>query len=316
MAELELRLTTLNHLLFRVELYEKLILDKGYEKLSTRRYRNNFNSLRNSIEFEISQIRESLKAEDVKHPKEDFTFGEVGNSLQSETEIGSLIAELNRISVEIFKESERLGIEIIGDFDITPEWIFPTSTASPISDMATIKAFLESNCSSVDDLFIDTLMTNQRVKQTFNFWKTQQKLFDRLPLLEEAIEAHIEKRFYLSVSALISQVEGLLRDALQGMSRSVDFDSMRKEDMRRATSALKDLWKSQSHNLPEATSLLDSLPDAVSDLYEEYDPAHSIEGKLYRHGVCHGLQTDFGSRKNSLRLILLLDRVIFFYAND
>jgi hypothetical protein len=276
MGELELRLATLNHLLFRIGLHEQSILDKVYEKLSTRKYKNSFNNLRKSIEFKISQIRETLKAEDVDHPKENFTFGEVRNSLQSETEIGSLIAELNRISVEIFKESERLGIEIIGDFDITPEWIFPTSTASPLSDVATIKAFLESNCSSVDDLFIDTLMDNQRVKQTFNFWKTQSKISDRLPLLEEAIEAHIEKRFYLSVSALIPQVEGLLRDALQSMSRNVDFDSMRKEDMKRATSALKDLWKSQSHNLSEATSLLDSLPEAVSDLYEEFDPAHSI----------------------------------------
>lgn len=89
---------------------------------------------------------------------------------------------------------------------------------------------------------------------------------------------------------------------------------MRKEDMRRSTLALKDLWKSQAKQLPEAASLLDSLPDAVSDLYDEFAPAQYVEDRLYRHGVCHGLQTDFGSKKNSTRLILLLDRIIFFYA--
>lgn len=163
MAELEQRLATLKHLLFRTDLYEKLICDKGYEKLGTRKYRNNFNSLRNSIEFEISQILESLKAEDIEYPRGDFSFREVRDCLKNETKIGSLIAELNKIS-------------------------------------------------------------------------------------------------------------------------------------------------------PEATSLLDLLPDAVSDLYDEFIPAQSVQGKLYRHGVCHGLQTDFGSKKNSLRLILLLDRIIFFYA--
>lgn len=312
MAELELRLVTLKHLLSRIDLYEKLICDKGYEKLDTRKYKNSFNNLRNPIQFEISQILESLKAEDVEHPREKFSFGEVRDCLGNATEIESLIVELNRISMEIFKESGRFEIEIIGKFDVTPEWVFPTSTASATSDMATIKSFLESNYSNVDD-FIDTLMSDQRVKQTLSFWKTQLKIFNRLPLIEEAIEAHIEKRFYLSVSALIPQVEGLLRDALQSMNRSVDFDSMRKEDMKRATFALKDLL-SQSYNLLEATSLLDSLPDAVSDLYDEFVPTQSVQGKLYRHGVCHGLQTDFGSKKNSLRLILLLDRIIFLYT--
>ena len=314
MVKLELRLVTLKHLLFRIDLYEKLICDKGYEKLGTRKYKNSFQSLRNSIEFEISQIQESLKTEGIESPREKFSFGEVRGCLKNETDIEALIAELNRISIEIFRESERLQIEVIGNFDVPPEWVFPTSTASSVSDIATVKAFVESDYSSVDDLFIDTLMSNHRVKQTFNFWKTQSKISNRIPLIEEAIEAHIEKRFYLSVSALIPQVEGLLRDALESMNRTADFDSMRKEDMRRATFALKNLWKSQAHNLPEATSLLDSLPDAVSDLYDEFIPAQFVQGKLYRHGVCHGLQTDFGSKKNSLRLILILDRIIFFYA--
>lgn len=314
MAKLELRLVMLKHLLSKIDSYETLIYDKGYAKFSTRKYKNNFKSLRNSIEFEARQILESLKAEGIEHPRENFSYGELRDCLKNETEIGSLITELNAIIAEIFKESERIHIDIMGYFDIIPEWVFPTSTASTNSDQATIEAFLETNYSSVDDLFIDTLMNNNRIKQTFNFWKTKQNISNRLPLIEEAIEAHIEERFYLSVSALIPQVEGLLRDALKSMNRSIDFDSMRKDDMKRATSALKDLWKSQSYNLPEAISLLDSLPDAVSDLYDEFDSKTAIEGKLYRHGICHGLQTDFGSKKNSLRLILLLDRIIFFYV--
>jgi hypothetical protein len=314
MVELDLKLASLKHLLFRIDLYEKLIFDKGYKKFCTRNYRNRFKSLRNSIESEISQIQESLETAGVESPKEDFSFGEVRSCLENETDIEGFVTELNRISIEIFRENQGILINTINNVDFPPEWISPTSTFSPISDTATIKLFVESDYSNVDDLFINLLMNNHRVKQTFIFWKTQPKISNRIPIIEEAIEAHIEKRFYLSVSALIPQIEGLMRDSLKSMNRSVDFGSMRKEDMKRATSALKDLWKSQDHNLPEASSLLDSLPDAVSDLYDEFNPTQFVQGKLYRHGICHGLQTDFGSEKNSLRLILLLDRIIFFYT--
>ena len=96
------------------------------------------------------------------------------------------------------------------------------------------------------------------------------------------------------------------------MGRSADFDSMSREDMRRATQALNDLWMGQPHALIETAFLLKPLPCAIGDLYDKYESSES--GKLYRHGVCHGLQTDFGTEKNFLRLILLLDRIFFFYV--
>lgn len=284
MIESELTLATLKYLLNKIKFYEKL----KYEKFDSKKFKNKFDSLRGSIEFAISQTQESLKTNGITSPRESFSFKEIQDCLTDDTDIRNFFASLNKISVEIFEESERLGIEIINCFNILPEWIFPTSTATPATDIA----FLESDYLSIDDFFIDTLMSNDRVQQTFNSWKTQSKISNRIPLIEEAIEAHIEGRFYLSVSALIPQIEGLLRDALKSMSRSADFASMRNEDMKRATSALKDSWKSQVYTLPEATSLLDSLPDAVSDLYDEFDPTQFVQGKLYRHGVCHGHQTD------------------------
>lgn len=310
----ELRLATLKYLLCRINSYEKLILHNGYEKLGTGKNKKRFDGLRNSINGEVSQILKDLKTEGVDHPREDFLWGEARVCLENEGEFKSFVVELNKISVEIFKESEILEIASIVNFDVTPEWMFPTSTADLRSDINIINSFVEGGCSNIDDLFVNTLMDNERVNQTLSVWKNRPEISKRLPLIEEAIEAHIDRKFYLSVSTLIPQVEGLLRDALQSMDQNIDFTSIRKEDIKRATCALKDSWKSQVYALPEATLLLESLPDAVSDIYEEYDPTKSVPGKLYRHGVCHGLQTDFNSKKNSIRLILLLDRIIFFYV--
>lgn len=214
---------------------------------------------------------------------------------------------ISQISVEIFKEAESIQVDIIRTFDCLPEWLFPTSTAS-----------VESDVRDIIDNFFDTLMNSERINKTLTSWKEQPKLVKRLPIIKEAIEAHLEGKYYLSVSALIPQVEGLLRDALSNpdFDSIPDFDSLHKEEMGKAATALikKTNESLDPFNL-KATSLLDSLPDAVADLYEEYkQPENTIPGKLYRHGVCHGRQTDFGTKKNSLRLILLLDRIIFFYA--
>jgi hypothetical protein len=309
----ELRLATLKYLLCRIKFYKKLIRDHGYEKLGTCKNKKRFDNLRNSINGEVSQILKELKTEGVDHPREDFSWGETIVCLENEGEFKSFVVELKKISVEIFKESEILNIDSIANFDLTPEWMFPTSTADVRSDITIINSFVECDFSNIDDLFVDRLMDNERVKKTLSVWQKCPQISNRLPLIEEAIEAHIGGKFYLSVSALIPQVEGLLRDALQSMGLKIDFTSLRKEEIKRATCALKDSWESQNYALPEATLLLKLLPDAVSDIYEEYDPTKSVvPGKLYRHGVCHGLQTDFNSKKNSIRLILLLDRIIFF----
>jgi len=308
----ELRLATLKYLLCRIKFYKELIRDHGYEKLGTCKNKERLDGLCNSIKGEVNQINE-LKTEGVDHPREDFLWEEVRVCLENEGEFKSIVDELNRISVEIFKESELRAIDIIATFDVvTPEWMFPTSTADVRSDITIINSFVEGDFSNIDDLFVDRLMDNERVNKTLSFWKKCPGISKRLPLIEEAIEAHIDGKFYLSVSALIPQVEGLLRDALQSRRLNIDFTSLHKEEIKKATCDLKDSWESQNSALPEATSLLKSLPDAVSDIYEAYDPTKSVPGKLYRHGVCHGLQTDFNSKKNSIRLILLLDRIIFF----
>ncbi len=314
MDNLELRLASLKHLLFKTNLYQKLIHNKNYKNLNTKKYKESLKSLCNSIEGEIHEALELLKTEGVNQ-QENFLYVEVTNYLKNEAELKPLKAKLNEISENILRESESCEVNILAGLDMPPEWLFPTSTANSKSDMPIINSYVQKNfANNEDELFINVLMSDERVKQTLNLWKNKSKIAERYPILEEAIKAHIEGKFYLSVSTLIPQVEGLLRDSLQSMGKNADFDSMGKEDMKKAISTLKDSWKYQFPKLSEATLVLDSLPDVVSDLYEKYSPSESVQGKLYRHGICHGTQTDFGSKKNSTKLILILDRVIFFYV--
>jgi hypothetical protein len=309
---LELKLATVKDFLSSISSYERIICTKGYKSLSTNKHTKSLNSIRNSLEGEEHELLTLLKEKGIHNPREDFSFGEVKSFREKNTLMQSFQGDLNKISLKIFDESERIMIKIISSFDFTPEWIFPTSTMNGRIYLETVLSC--KHC--IDRLFIDILMNNERVMQTLENWKAKPKMSARIQILEEAINAHVDGKYYLSVSTLIPQVEGLLRDSLP-IEKS-DFDSMDEDDMKRATSALKDLWKSHSYTLQDAALLLESLPDAVGDLYETYNPptVSVIKGKLYRHGVCHGRQTDFGSKKNSIRLILLLDRIIFFYAEN
>ncbi|PZU92350.1 MAG: hypothetical protein DCE90_18380 [Pseudanabaena sp.] len=312
MTDEELKLAAFEHLWSRIKEYEKIIQSQGYKNLpNSKEFREELEESKMLIKIAIDSLTES-----VSNPKREICYGEFVKFLQNDSEIKGLKDTVDSLALRVFQESQNIEIQSIFAFD-RHEWVFPTSTTNLKMDLDKVKSFREeqedqlSNI-DVDFFFTDVLMDNNRVQQTLQFWESQPKISKRLPILKEALEAHIDGKFYLSVAALIPQVEGVLRDSLTAMGRNDEFNSMGREDMHKSITALRDLWKLQSSKTDQAIILLNILPDAVADLYEKY--VLPIEGKLYRHGVCHGLQTDFGSKKNSTRLILLLDRIIFFYT--
>ena len=317
MSELELRLATLKYLLSKVDSYKELINKKDYQKLNTGEYNKKLRNFCSVIEGEITDISDDLKNKGVTHPKENFTGREVNSFVKNDPVIQSLFEKKGTIYMDICRESNDIEIDFMTQFDIdfSPEWIFPTSTASINNDINIIESS-SKNTLSVDDLFINEIMTHERINETLSHWKEKPNIDGRINILEQAIEAHIEGKFYLSVSTLIPQIEGLLREALKAMSRPDNFLSMQLEERNRALNALKELWILQDYTFKKTSCLVDRLFDALNDLYEDNNPSESIpiSNKLSRHGVCHGFQTDFGTEKNSLRLILLLDRIIFFYT--
>lgn len=73
-------------------------------------------------------------------------------------------------------------------------------------------------------------------------------------------------------------------------------------------------WQEQNKNMQNFARLLNkNFPKVIAYLYkQEIDE----DNYLNRHGICHGVQTNFGIATSSLRLILIIDRIIFFMADD
>ncbi len=78
--------------------------------------------------------------------------------------------------------------------------------------------------------------------------------------------------------------------------------------------SLKEVWKNKNNDTC-LLNILDNIIEMVSRLYIDDREKSSHDG-LYRHGICHGRLTNFGTAKNSLKLILILDRFICLYDDN
>jgi len=284
---------------------------KDYNNILTNKHRRYAENLKYQIEGEIKDIKSQALLLGTTN-NSTFRFCDIINCIKND--FSNYSESIKNFCEKLSAQSEDIAAETIRNIEscTSPNWLWATSTASITDD---VELFSTSQYKDTDDFFINHLMDKKRIEQTLSNWQKESMIQKRYSILEQSIDAHIRKMFYLSVSTLLPQVEGLLRDILDSANKSADFGSMRKEDMKKAICTVIQDWKSKAPSpVTGWVCMLDYLMPAIVDLYEKYEPKTAIPGKLYRHGVCHGHQVDFASEKNSLRLILIIDRLIFFYA--
>lgn len=314
-------------------------------------------SLINNVQFEITTIEDQA----LKDKIDLTNFGTIKSSdiRQCRIEcnnIKNLYQEYCEIKFKIFKRDFSISVidwiyelekelkEILQKkFDIEFEWILPTSTMErPIDYEAVIKHFPEQAGqlqdflilwngfirsksiiykNDIDEFFINKLMTFDRINQTLKSWKDYENIQHRYPILKEALEAHNENNFFLSVSTLIPQVEGVIRDIIKEntditkMKKIPDSDGLSNIDINRAITSLEVIWKEKDINNIGNILRQSSLSKMLENLYKDDRkiPNNDDNDGLYRKGICHGERTNFGNAKNSLKLILMLDRLIFSF---
>lgn len=216
-------------------------------------------------------------------------------------------------------EDAVIGKNINNEVEIPPIWILPTSTFPIECTLEILTDGLEEGLTK-DEIFLNKLMISCRIEETLNSWKEKKNsnVRKRIHILNEAITAHLERKYYLSVSTLIPQIEGLLEDAVKEAEiKDVNLDSLKEGCIKNAADKLVIKWQEQNKNMQNFARLLNkNFPEVIAYLYQEYDSQRDKENHLNRHGICHGSQTNFGTATSSLRLILIIDRIIFFMADE
>ncbi len=232
--------------------------------------------------------------------------------------------QISNIWKKLSQMSNSIESAIIIDLEnsFTPIWILPTSTFEGFEGTPILQILDDGfeEGLTCDKIFLNKLMVSSRIIKTLESWtqKNNSCVKKRIAILKEAITAHLEEKYYLSVSTLIPQIEGLLKNAVEEAEiKDVNLRTLTEGCIQNAADKLARKWKEENDIMGVFAALLDeNFPKVIAYLYKPQEEIDE-ENKLNRHQICHGgIQTDFGIATNSLRLILIIDRIIFFMAND
>lgn len=138
-------------------------------------------------------------------------------------------------------------------------------------------------------------------------------------LLEECIEAHRRKMYYVAIAGLFSAIEGMMAECTGNIKKktfkpkghletSVFFKALveRKEEMK-TKMKMKDLVSLTI--LPVADALWTFLNNAYGchDFSDEESPDF-----VNRHWVAHGRDLEYGTETNSLKLLLAVSAILWY----
>ena len=133
-----------------------------------------------------------------------------------------------------------------------------------------------------------------RISEITDGWSSIPYLRDRQAIIRDALSAHREGRFTLSVPALLPLVEGLSVEILGNAVRNEN-----------AVKAVARDWKQRESEV-WAQVFADVIEHVV---YKRYDFRTDPAPYLSRHGILHGRIPDYANEVNSIRVFLLIDAV-------
>lgn len=147
---------------------------------------------------------------------------------------------------------------------------------------------------SVIEEFVIGKYGDQEINSLLARWKQRAPLRKRIPILEEVIEAHNKGQYFVSIAALLPQIEGIIAD---GYGHCGELRGSQYKEF--AKSLLNDKRKLSFDQMAE-----DFLLNIILVNFKHGQPLDSF---LSRHAILHGGDVGYGTRANSLRCILLFD---------
>lgn len=184
-------------------------------------------------------------------------------------------------------------------------WLAPSLFPYPLSK---ILHLLEANDQDSAKMALQASCTNDYVQRLVSDWSTVSAHRTRSALFEAALDAHCRRSFYLSIHALLPQVEGVISDFLYAQLPAADVPFRADSKIKKYKDLL--LGALQRHRLyaESIKSSADFMLDVMlQDFKKWFDPVHGGQFPM-RHPLMHGRFDDaLYSEGNSVKLFLMLD---------
>lgn len=184
-------------------------------------------------------------------------------------------------------------------------WLAPALVPYPL---AKILKLLENDNSEAARNWLVQHCTSAFLEERIRDWYSISAYGTRRTLFEAALEAHREKKYQLSIHAIIPQVEGVISDFLHSLpdSQAVPFWPVPK------IIRFKDvLLAAMQRNYLYVESVKSSVEFMIEVMLQGFTkwfgPVHENQFPM-RHAVVHGKYDDsVYSEENSIKLFLILD---------
>jgi hypothetical protein len=160
----------------------------------------------------------------------------------------------------------------------------------------------------------------ENLKRAVGSWSSFQFFSPRMPIFYDALDAHINRKWTLSIPTLLPHIEGIAGEIL--LAEGLPFQSISfTADTGYKTYPSSVFGKLRSSKVtPTMDIMINSLLNYLEGtLYEYKDfkdyPKVRRLRTLNRHAILHGYQINYATRLNSLRCFLALDSLSMLKGN-
>jgi len=219
------------------------------------------------------------------------TFKELGRISQVNLNLPKIpyIKEMDEAFKEIAEFMKYKNEKTYKDFELNWLSFLPVGTAKEIYEM-----HKEGRDEELWDMFKKTFGQKETIESLIAQFEESDIFKPRMQIIKDALNAHLEGKYTLSIPVLLTQVEGILWD-IANIKEGISFS---KKNSR--TSSMKSVLTN--------TSLKNYLFPNFIDYYTK-----KIYQENSRHGIMHGRSISYDSQEDSIKTILML-RVLLDYC--
>jgi hypothetical protein len=146
---------------------------------------------------------------------------------------------------------------------------------------------------------------NRHIKSMTKLWMTVPYLQARRTIIRQAVRAHLDSKYALSIAALLPLVDGLADDLRRKNPHIVRPGKQGKAKLGEAVGDVVALYDPRGRARDYGDAVITAVSQRVfKDYHFTTDP---VPSSLNRHGILHGRIAEYPSEVNSLRALLLVD---------
>lgn len=149
----------------------------------------------------------------------------------------------------------------------------------------------------VSRMIMDFYDDEEVLREIVRRWGNYGWLAHRYPILEDSVNAHIDGKYNLSIPAIMPHFEGVVVDWVNKVGKMKNGE-------------LKGYILSMKLNNNRDRFLVEIQRFFIEKLLEGFEHGTQLSGPISRHAILHGADWQYGTKENSLKVILFFDCVI------